>query len=90
MGLKKKLVLLSKDVYFSIPCIKNSRACGYKYYKEILGIYISPADEGIPFPKWRKPWMNSIENWIADILLEFMKKNKKILREDYDKNIEQE
>ena len=35
MGLKKKIVLLCKDIYFSIPCVKYSRACGYKYYKEI-------------------------------------------------------
>ena len=82
----KKIVLLCKALYFRLPCVKYSGAGGWKYYKEVLGIYIDPAEIESSFPKWYKPWMSDIDNRISEILLKFLKRNRTILRDDYYKN----
>lgn len=81
--MKKKLVLLCKDLYFSLPCIKYSGACGYSYYMNVLGIYIDPRGEKPIKPKWLRPWIWNLSVKLSDVMINFMVKNKKILKEDY-------
>ena len=81
--MKKKILLLCKHLYFSLPCIKYSGACGWKYYMDVLNIYIDPAPSCKEFPKWYKPWVQKLDNYFSSILLKYMVKNKDILKEDY-------
>ena len=84
--MKRKIILLCKNVYFCLPCIKYSRACGYSYYVNVLGIYIDPTGKEPLKPKWVKPWIWNLSNKVSAILLSYMVKNKEVLIEHYYKN----
>jgi hypothetical protein len=86
LTMKKKIVLLCKNVYFNLPCVKYSRACGYSYYTNVLGIYITPTDKEPKTPKWVKPWVWNLSNKVSAFLLNYMVKNKDVLIEYYYKN----
>lgn len=81
--MKKKLLILCKDLYFNLPCIKYSRACGWSYYDKILGICIDPRGQEKKTPKWIKPWVWNLSVKVADALMSYMEKNKDILKEHY-------
>lgn len=81
--IKKTIVLLCKELYFSLPCIKYSRACGWSYYHEILGIYIDLTGKEPKKPGWVRPWVWNLSAWLSDKLMWYMKKHKQILKDDY-------
>lgn len=73
-----------------MPCIKYSRACGYSYYTKVLDIYIDPTGKELSRPGWVRPWVWNLSVKVADILLNYMVKNKEVLRENYHRNKKQE
>lgn len=81
--MKKRLLILCKDLYFSMPCIKYSGACGWSYYYKILGIYIEPRRQEKKVPKWIKHWIWNLSVKVSDALMSYMEKNKDILKEHY-------
>lgn len=66
-----------------MPCIKYSKACGWKYYNKILDIYIDPKVQEKEIPKWIKPWIWNLSVRVADMLMSYMERNKSILKEHY-------
>ncbi len=83
LPMKKKIMLLCKKVYFNLPCIKYSRACGYSYYTNVLGIYIDPTGKEPLKPEWVKPWVWNLSAKVSVLLLNYMIKNKDVLIEYY-------
>lgn len=77
--MKKKIVFICNKIFWKLPWGGGGRT--WKYYKEILNIYVSPARGMCETPKWCKPWMWNAEHYLADILFDFLKKNKEITRE---------
>ena len=81
--MRKKIVLKCRDLYFWLPSIKYDNYGSWEYYMEVLNIYIDPSDEEIIKPNSIKPWVWTASIYMANILLFFLKINKKILKEDY-------
>ena len=52
----------------------------------VLGIRIDPSNRKPTFPKWTRPWIWKLSDKVAKVLLDYMKKNKTILREEYIKS----
>lgn len=81
--MKKRVLILCKNLYFSMPCIKYSRACGWGYYNKILGISIDPRGQEKNLPKWIKPWIWNLSVKVSDVLMCYMENNKDILKKHY-------
>ncbi len=87
--MRKKIILKCRDLYFELPSIKYDSYGSWEYYMEVLDIYIDPSDEETIRPKNIKPWIWNASTYVASILLFFLKMNKRILREEYDKHKEE-
>ena len=73
--MKKKIVILCIKLYNMSP-----RSTSWKYYHDILGIYISPAGK-TPYPKWYRSWVYKLGEKMQDKLFNYIKKNKDIANE---------
>ena len=78
-----RLVLLCRDLYFGLPCVKYSKAGGWEYYHDVLGIKISPVEKELSFPRWYIPCIQKIDNCVSHMLITYMKRNKGILKKEY-------
>lgn len=92
--MKKYWTLLLDWVLKHMICFKTSFGFNYKYEKEIHSTYIEPITNwskdfngeykyNIVWPKppkWYKGWLKKIENYLADIIYEYLLKNKRHLK----------
>ena len=81
--MKKRIVLLCKKLYFSLPSIKYDPGSHWHYYDKILGILVNPKLRELNRPKWCTPLIWKISSWIDGKLFFFMVKNKEILNEEH-------
>ena len=74
--MKKIIVILCIKLYHLFP-----NSSGWLYYHDILGMYISPANEKPTWPKWYISWISKIGEWMKYKLFNYIKENNDIAKE---------